>query len=292
RALLAGQDPYLVIRPTGPFPFDAYFKYPLPAALVALPVAPFPAEVAGGVFFGSSAAVLAWALTRDGWARLPLLASGPFLSAATMVQWSPLLTAAALLPMLGLFAAAKPNLGFAAVGARPTWRALAGAAALVVTSVAVLPRWPLAWLDVLRQGTEAHYRAPVTLPGGALILLVLLRWRRPEARLVALLACVPQIIAFYDQLLLLLVPRTFRESAVAALLSLAAFQGWLWRGGAAPGQWTGTSGAWPWIGTLVFLPAVVMVLRRPNVGDVPRWLDILVARVIHSSRSTRERIGE
>lgn len=289
RALLAGQNPYEVIRPTGPYPFDAYFKYPLPAALVALPLAGLPAHVAGAVFFGASAALLAWALTRDGYARLPLLASGPFLSAATMVQWSPLLAAAWLLPWCGMFAAAKPNLGLAAVGARPSWRGIAGAAALLLLSLLLLPRWPPDWLQVLRQGTAANYRAPVTLPGGALALLVLLRWRRPEARLVALLACVPQIIAFYDQLLLLLVPRTFRESALAALLSLVAFQGWLARGGLAPAQWTGTTGAWPWIGPLLFAPAVLMILRRPNEGEFPAWAEEALARARRSLGPGRER---
>ncbi|MFL5575710.1 MAG: hypothetical protein ACJ79S_07080 [Gemmatimonadaceae bacterium] len=271
RALLEGQNPYAAIRPSGPFPFDAYFKYPLPAALVALPVAALEPHAAGALFFGVSVTLLAWALTRDGYSRLLVLASGPLLSAATMVQWSPLLAAAALLPALGFVAAAKPNLGLAAVGARPTWRAVGGAAALLLVSLAVLPRWPLDWLSVLRQGTEAHYRAPVTLPGGALVLVLLLRWRRPEARLVLFLACVPQIIAFYDQLLLLLVPRTRRESMLAALLSLVAFQGWLARGGLAPAEWTGTTQAWPWIATLLFAPAVVMILRRPNEGPTPLW---------------------
>jgi hypothetical protein len=189
-----------------------------------------------------------------------------------MIQWSPLLAATALLPWLGFVAAAKPNLGLAVVGAHPTRRAVAAATVALLVSLVLLPRWPLDWVHVLRQGTESHYRVPVRLPGGALILLVLLRWRRPEARLVALLGCVPQIVAFYDQLLLLLVPRTARESSLAALLSLVAFQGWLWRGGLSPAQWTGTSEAWPWIATLLFAPAVVMILRRPNEGPTPAWI--------------------
>ena len=65
RALLVGKNPYEVIRPTGSFPFDAYFKYPLPAALLALPLAPMRGEVAAGVFIGVSFSLLAWALTRN-----------------------------------------------------------------------------------------------------------------------------------------------------------------------------------------------------------------------------------
>src|SRR5512138_3150710 len=40
-ALLHGQNPYTVIRPTGAYPYNAGFFYPLPAALAALPFAWF-----------------------------------------------------------------------------------------------------------------------------------------------------------------------------------------------------------------------------------------------------------
>lgn len=273
QALLGGQNPYEVIRPVGPYPFDAFFKYPLPAAFVALPFAWLSAEAAGALFVGLSAALLAFAVTRQGHARLPIFLSGPFVSAVAVVQWSPLLAAAALLPWLGFVTAAKPNLGLPALAGRPTRAALLGAAALVGLSLLVAPWWPMAWLDVLRHGTETSYRAPVSLPGGALVLLVLLRWRRPEARLVAVLACVPQIIAFYDQLLLLLVPRTLRQSAVASLASLIAFQGWIWRGGHSPELWKGHTQGEPWVMALLYAPAVIMILHRPNEGDVPPWVD-------------------
>jgi hypothetical protein len=35
----------------------------------------------------------------------------------------------------------------------------------------------------------------------------------------------------------------------------------------------------PWVVGLVYLPALVIVLIRPNEGDVPLWLDRGVARV-------------
>jgi hypothetical protein len=281
RVLLSGENPYVAIRPVGPYPFDAFFKYPLPAALVALPLAGLSAEAAGAIFIGSSTALLAFAITREGYERLPIFFSGPFVSAVAMVQWSPLLAAAALLPWLGFMTAAKPNLGLAVLAGRPTAAALLGAAALGGLSLLVAPWWPMAWLQVLRLHTQTGYRAPILLPGGVLVLLALLRWRRPEARLVAVLACCPQIIAFYDQLLVLLVPRTLRESATASLASLIAFQGWIWRGGHSTSAWTGYTQADPWVMALVYAPAVVMILRRPNEGLPPPWL----ARAISAARA-------
>ena len=61
---------------------------------------------------------------------------------------------------------------------------------LLGVSLAILPTWPLDWMHVMRAGVENHYRAPVVggrglLALGPALLVVLLRWRRPEARLLA-----------------------------------------------------------------------------------------------------------
>lgn len=273
RALLAGLDPYAVIRPVGPFPFDAYFKYPLPAALVAIPFAPLSGELAGALFIGLSTALLTWALTRESWERLPLLLSGCFASAAKSAQWSPLLAAALLLsPWSVGLGAIKPNLGVPMFVARFSWRAVAVAVGLLVLSLAVQPGWPVEWLHVLRGGLESHYLSPVAggpglLALGPLLLLGLLRWRRPEARMLVALACVPQVPTFYDQLFLLLIPRTFRESAVTSLLSVAAYA-YLFSRPSLTHERTAT-----WILVTVYAPALFLVLRRPNEGEVPAWLD-------------------
>jgi len=279
RALLAGLDPYVEIRPVGAFPYDAYFKYPLPAALVAMPFAWLPAEAAGALFIGLSTGLLVWALTRDGWERLPILLSGCFMSAVKSAQWTPLLAAALVLSpwTLGL-GVVKPNLGVPMFVARFSWRGLALAFALLVLSLVVQPGWPVEWLRVLRGGLEAHYRAPVAggsglLAAGPLLLLALLRWRRPEARLLVALACVPQVPTFYDQLFLLLVPRTFRESAIAALLSAAAYA-YLFSQPSLTHDRVAT-----WILFTVYAPALFIVLSRPNEGSVPLWVERAVARV-------------
>jgi hypothetical protein len=51
------------------------------------------------------------------------------------------------------------------------------------------------------------------------LLIALLRWRRPEARVLAALACVPQTMRFIDQLPLLAVAQSFRQSLLVSLLS-------------------------------------------------------------------------
>src|SRR5690349_21765930 len=49
--LAAGRDPYQHMPP-GPYAQSGPFLYPLPAAIIALPVANLSAAVAGGLFFG------------------------------------------------------------------------------------------------------------------------------------------------------------------------------------------------------------------------------------------------
>ena len=50
RALLAGQNPYEVMRAVGEYPFNSGLLYPLPAALVASPLANVRPEIAGAIF--------------------------------------------------------------------------------------------------------------------------------------------------------------------------------------------------------------------------------------------------
>lgn len=273
RILLGGGDPYPLIGPA-PYAFNYPYLYPLPAGVFAVLFAWLPMLPAAAAFAGLGAALLAWAVTRDGWDRLPLFLSVPFLLALTQVQWAPWLAAAALVPTLGVVFAAKPTVGLAAFLYRPTWRAALAAAALGVVALALVPRWPLEWLALVRHGTP--HAVPLLSPwGGPLVALALLRWRRPEARLLAALACVPQFPWFYDQLLLWLVPRTRRESLALSVLSAVAFALWLLR--LAPGTpaTTAVQDAWPYVLTLLYLPCLVMVLRRPNEGAVPvapAWL--------------------
>jgi hypothetical protein len=267
RIVLSGGNPYAAAE----WPLRNPYFYPLPTALALTPLAPLPMAWAGALFLGVTSALLAWRLTSrtdDRWWPLVTFLTPAYLMAGRLGQWSPLLLLGALWPVLNFALLLKPNLGLPLFVAEPRWRpVLFGAAALVV-SLALNPAWPLEWQSNLQR--LAHHPTPVAIPGGALLLLVLIRWRRPEARLIAALACVPQVYLFADQLLLTLVARTSRERLVQAMLMWVGFVLALGPVGGA-GQMM-TTAHWYVLG-FVYLPAAVMALRRPNEGDLPAWAE-------------------
>ena len=224
QVLRAGNNPYRVALPDLPYDPDAPLYYPLPAVLVALPFSYLPPVVAGSTFIGGSAALLAWALQREGRWRLWMFAGAPWWWAIAANQWSLLLTAALLLPALQGLVALKPNLGMGIVAYQPRWRPLLiGAALLVTVSLLVLPTWPLDWLVNLQRN---RHRVPLLLlPFGPLLLLTATRWMSPQARLVLALACFPQQVLGYDQVALGLVARSAYQHLVLALLSWLAVGG-------------------------------------------------------------------
>jgi len=155
------------------------------------------------------------------------MVSVPVFRALYAVQWSPLLTASALVaPMLGLLAV-KPNLAPPLLAYRMSRQAMGwfflGAVPLIVVSLELHPLWPRFWLTNLREYRLAgQYQIPILLWYGTPLALALLRWRRPEARLLLAMACVPQNGFFYDQLPLMLIPRNRGEMRVTSALSWLA----------------------------------------------------------------------
>ena len=257
-ALLAGGDPYRDIRPSGPPPFDMWFMYPLTAAMAALPFTAFSMQLGGALFAALGAAALAFALSREGLSRFWLFLSPPFLLAVILAQWSPLLIAGTLLTPLGWVLSCKPTIGAALFAYRPNWRTAAVAGAFVVISLLLRPDWPLEWLGAARTVRE-HY-IPATRLFGGVALLALLRWRKPEARLVAAMALVPQNLYFYDQLPLLVIARSGMTQ-----LSLTALSWLAWAGTRLTCPSSDFCGpeAEPWIIGLVYLPAALLVI----IGD-------------------------
>jgi hypothetical protein len=130
-------------------------------------------------------------------------------------QWAPVLVAAALIPWLGGLAVVKPSIGLATFAAYPSRRAVVGGAILVLLSLLVHPSWPAAWLHGL--GTTPHMIVPALQPGGIILLAALGRWRRADARLLAVLACVPQTPSPYDLFPMALIPATLRQSLIMGL---------------------------------------------------------------------------
>ena len=132
-------------------------------------------------------------------------------------------------------------------------------------SLALLPSWPVIWFhSVFDDPGVSHYRVPLFVSLGPLLLLAIARMPRADARLLLAIALVPQVFTFYDQLPVMLVARTRRESLLLAACSLI---GWAaWRSG-----WEVTflrsytpPLAEHWVTLSVFLPALAMVLLRSH----------------------------
>lgn len=188
RAVFDGLNPYLVVVPSGPYPFSYDWFYPLPSVFMALPTALLPAVWSSALTVGVASALLSFAVSRDDFSRLPIFLSAQFMiGAAAGAAPAILLTAVIALPALQWLVVIKPNLGLAAFAARPTWRAVWGTVALCALAFALEPAWPFYWLRQLfsMKGGDTHmvlgHLAPIMVPGGVVLALALLRWRRPEA---------------------------------------------------------------------------------------------------------------
>jgi hypothetical protein len=259
RSLFAGQNPYHVIAVGPENPANDVFLYPLPALLIIAPFAWLPIAASGGVFLGISSALLAYGLTRNGFHRLPLFMSAPFLMAVSLGQWSPLITAAALESNLGFVFAAKPNLGLAAWVYRPNVRALIAGVLIVLVSLAILPSWPLDWYHNITGRPEKF--SPIRIGLGPLLILAAIRWRQSESRLLLSMAIIPQGLFFYDQLILGLIPRTFRQSLIFALATFALLLTWFHRLG--PGDYY-VREAIPYVMAIYFVALVMLLLPAPK----------------------------
>jgi len=264
RALVRGLDPYAVVPTTGThYPLF----YPLPAVLVGLPFTAVPFAWARVLWAAASGAAFAWAAMRYGRGLPVALLSASFLNAVIQGQWSPLLTAAAVTPAFAWALAAKPPIGAAIFAGYPSRRAAVLALALVVIAFVAFPAWPFRWAEGLRATT--HMGPIVARPGGVLLLLALIRWRQPEARLLAALACVPQTPGLYETLPLFLIPRNrWGGYALAGLSYVAAFaqQAIVPR---LPGMALDDllAGRWPFILLCFYIPALIMVLLPRRSED-------------------------
>jgi len=263
-ALLAGDDPYAAIARGAPYPL----YYPLPAVLVALPLALLPLAAARVLWDVLVGWIFAAALGRRGPVALLALGSGAYVQAMVRGQTTPLLVAAVLVPALGWLLTLKPNVGLALWAGYPTRRAVLLAAAAVALSLAVMPTWPVAMWRAIGVNS-AHIRAPVSMPFGWLLLAALLRWRRPEGRLLAALALIPQHLQPYETLVLCLLPRTGREMGLFVAGTWVALIPLIGRADVgAPDLVELGRVVWPWLLACVYLPALFLVLRRPG-GPAP-----------------------
>jgi hypothetical protein len=273
RALLNGADPYALVGPGRVYDSHWPVMYPATTYVAAIPFTPLSDGYAAEIFIGVSVFLLVYGLTADTWHRLPMLASVAFTHSVQLAQWSPLMTAILFMPLLGMFAALKPQASIPIIAVSQLRKSITAAAiggiSLFAISLAMFPSWPAEWLRVVRSGEQ--FAPPILRLGGFLILLALTRWRRPEAWLILLMALMPQTWGWYNVLPLLAIASTYREACVLSLVSSfgALMTAWYITdadSGAGRSAWGAAQVAF------AYLPAVIAVLRRPNVTERAPWL--------------------
>lgn len=274
RTMLTGGNPYELVGPGLAFEWTYPLLYPGTALVAGIPFAWLSENAASVAFIGVSSFLFSYGMTRQSWHLLPLLASEAFRQSVMAAQWTLVLTAALFLPWLAGLVAVKPQSGAAVLAATPRKglkAAAIGSVVLLLVSLALIPSWPADWLALI-QGRTDHMRPRVLAPGGILVLLLLTRWRRPEAWLIITLACLPQTLASYSLLMLLTVASTFREAAALVLISTAGGYAdpYLVTGNPTPDE------LYRFLANVevatAFLPATLLVMRRRNSGDPPAWL--------------------
>jgi hypothetical protein len=273
RALLRHVDPYLVIGPGKPFDYEWPLIYPGTALVAAMPLTILTESWATTVFVGLSTWLLAFGLTRDGWYRLPLFTTSAFIASAQLGQWSILFTAALFLPQILFFSIAKPQASIAILAAtrerRGILAAVAGSLFLLAVSLILSPHWITSWIDAVARTTQME--PPIARFGGLAVLVVLLRWRRPETWLLLVLAASPQSWGWYGTLPIFTIPKNFGESVFLAATALVG--AWYADNVLNP---TTIDGLVSSVGTVIvmtiYLPAALLILRRKNEGPSPLWL--------------------
>ena len=260
-------------------------EYPLPGLILLAPWTALPDAGASALFTFVGATAFAWALMANGYAPLIGFFSPGMLFAAQVGQYPPLFAGAFAIAPLGIFLIAKPHVGFATFVARPSWWPVVSAIVCTVIAFVILPSWVSDWRGALTlvgahitRGPGAFpYTAPVLLPGGVLVLLALTRWRRPEARLLVALACVPQSMLLYETVPLGLVPRGWKQASLYMVTGHV-----IWRYLLAQNPWPVRAEYVTASGTLytifMFIPLTAMVLKRPNEGRVPAVVERAIAR--------------
>jgi hypothetical protein len=255
--LVRGVDPYPRWHEYWRWPLN----YPLTAVLLAVPFTIMPLTLARLAWNATVGAFLGYALHgRERW-RWGTFLSGAYVYATLRGQMTPLLVAAALIPSLGFLYAAKPNIGLAVFTGWPSRSAMVGAVAMLALTLAILPRWPIEWLEAI-SGTTPVVLSPVRRPFGWLLLLSALRWRTPEGRLLLALALIPQNSLPHDAIVLCLVPKTAVQMTVYGMGTWLAAAVTLAVGTQQPTLEAAQALVWPWLLGAVYLPMLILVLTR------------------------------
>lgn len=267
QALRHGLNPYLAAStPHTGVPL----MYPLPAVLLALPWSWLSMNVASTSFSALGVGVLAYAHARTGPIERPAvvaLFSAAIVKAVMYSQWPALMLGALMLSnrvASGMLMACKPTTGIWLWAARPTWQSALGAVCAFAISLVVRPTWPSEWWTAIGL-VRAYTVIPGLLPFGFLIVIAAaLRWRRPEARLLLAMCCVPHSTLIYETLpLLALIPKTWPEAwllCAGSWISYLAFAAFIHVHPVSGGDAVRISGLFSLV--LIYAPCAIMLLRR------------------------------
>ena len=242
--LLARQNPY----------DTPYQLYPVPAALFGLPFVRMQPELAAGIFWGISSALLAFGLTRESYTGLLIFFAYPYWAGILTAQWIPLIMASAFFPLLLPVTMAKPQIGLPVFLTRLTFRGFLACAVVGIASLILVPNWPVTWL---RYAASYQRFVPLFVLPGPLLALALLRYRNRDAIFLFLSSIMPQRW-FYDAFILWLISRTRRQIVWTVFLSWGAG---LWRWYHAPQSFTQVGHI---AVIFLYLPMLVVVLLSQN----------------------------
>jgi hypothetical protein len=242
-------------------PYDTPLEqYPLPAAFVALPFLRMPPEIAAGLFYGISSALLAFGLTRENYGRLRVFLAYPYWAGALTAQWSTIIAASAFFPALLPATMMKPQVGLPVFLTRLSRRGLLACVVVGALSLVVLPQWPRLWLG------QTHYYEhfiPLLVFPGPLLLLALLRYRDRDAWLLLLASLMPQRW-FFDGFILWLIPKSRWQILLTASFSWGAG---IWRWYHQPTSFTEVGRA---AVLFLYLPMLMVVLFRSGSAPEPQ----------------------
>ncbi len=240
--LLARQNPYDT-------PLE---QYPLTSVFFGLPLVWLRPEVAAGLFYGVSSALLAFGVTRYGYHRLLIFLAFPYWAGLLVAQWSTLIVASAFLPLLLPATMVKPQVGLPVAITYLSRRGILACVVVALLSVAVMPRWPLLWLGQLKH--YEHFFPLLILPG-PLLLLALWRYRDRDTWFLLLTAIMPQRW-FFDAFILWLIPKSRREIVWTGFFSWGAG---IWRWYHPPLDFTQVG---RWAVLFLYLPMLGVILAR------------------------------
>lgn len=276
--VLNGINPYYQNPTNGIYPYETPFLYPLPTAIFGIPFTLFAPDMAGVIFFGLSSALLAYAIIRDGWQKLPVFFSIPFLYSAVCAQWTPLLMAAALLPdRFRILAFLKPSTGLISFIYRPSKWALIAFTVISALILVILPTWPWDWFDAIMRN-NGQYGSILLAPFGFLMLLSILTIKTRAGRTLLAASVVPRHVLWYDGPMLWLVAENLFQSFFLTVLSWMAWFVWMGVNNNQPDPYAQLYDAWRWQVIFLYVPALSItlwarfgknLLRRPRVQISP-----------------------